>query len=232
MGTAWNMLMMMQDALKTWQKCVAATKEAVAKGNSVVIDNTNPDVESRRRWLVTAVIVSNIITCHDLQKWTLLTTASMWLGCMHMCGQLLYTLVELAKYTCLCLLLKNSYAASNAWDAEYCYRCRSVCPSVSLVVCCDCTEWPWLGYTVWGHSVQSLPNYFGPLFVFRLVAWCDFVTFCLRCELKIVPEMTYKVSSGTSNRCSLTHLWTCGIAVVLEVATLFRPSMESYYITL
>jgi len=40
----------MQDTLKTWQKCVAATKEAVAKGLSVVVDNTNPDVESRRRW--------------------------------------------------------------------------------------------------------------------------------------------------------------------------------------
>jgi len=39
----------MQDTLKTWQKCVAATKEAVAKGLSVVVDNTNPDVESRRR---------------------------------------------------------------------------------------------------------------------------------------------------------------------------------------
>jgi len=43
------MMMFRQDSLKTWQKCVAATKEAVGKGLSVVVDNTNPDVESRRR---------------------------------------------------------------------------------------------------------------------------------------------------------------------------------------
>ena len=42
-------MLLIQDTLKTWQKCVAATKEAVAKGLNVVIDNTNPDVESRRR---------------------------------------------------------------------------------------------------------------------------------------------------------------------------------------
>jgi len=40
---------MMQDTLKTWQKCVAATKEAVDKGLSVVVDNTNPELESRHR---------------------------------------------------------------------------------------------------------------------------------------------------------------------------------------
>jgi len=27
--------------------------------------------------------------------------------------------------------------------------------------------------------------------------------------VKIVPEMTYKVSSGTLNLCSLTHFWLC-----------------------
>ena len=35
--------------LKTWQKCVEATKRAVAGGQSVVVDNTNPDPESRNR---------------------------------------------------------------------------------------------------------------------------------------------------------------------------------------
>jgi len=40
---------LMQDSLKTWQKCVTATKEAVSKGLNVVVDNTNPDVETRRR---------------------------------------------------------------------------------------------------------------------------------------------------------------------------------------
>ena len=39
-----------QDTLGTWQKCVAASDSAVAKGKSVVIDNTNPDVESRKRF--------------------------------------------------------------------------------------------------------------------------------------------------------------------------------------
>ena len=42
-------LVVMQDTLKTWQKCVAATKDAVNKGLSVVVDNTNPDIESRSR---------------------------------------------------------------------------------------------------------------------------------------------------------------------------------------
>jgi len=50
------MLLLMQDTLKTWPKCIAATKEAIGKGRSVVIDNTNPDVESRRRLILTELL--------------------------------------------------------------------------------------------------------------------------------------------------------------------------------
>lgn len=38
-----------QDTLGNWQKCVAATKKLLEEGKSVVVDNTNPDVESRKR---------------------------------------------------------------------------------------------------------------------------------------------------------------------------------------
>ena len=40
-----------RDQLGTWQKCVDACGAVVKSGRSVVIDNTNPDVESRKRYL-------------------------------------------------------------------------------------------------------------------------------------------------------------------------------------
>ncbi|XP_052797352.1 bifunctional polynucleotide phosphatase/kinase-like [Mya arenaria] len=43
-----------RDTLKTWQKCVAMCTESLKAGKSVAVDNTNPDVESRARYLTAA----------------------------------------------------------------------------------------------------------------------------------------------------------------------------------
>uniref|UniRef100_A0A183BAW2 Chromatin associated protein kti12 n=1 Tax=Echinostoma caproni TaxID=27848 RepID=A0A183BAW2_9TREM len=42
------------DDLGTWQKCVQASKTALSKGQSVVVDNTNMDAESRGRYIEVA----------------------------------------------------------------------------------------------------------------------------------------------------------------------------------
>lgn len=40
-----------RDKLKTWQKCVQMCDQSLANGKSCVIDNTNPDPESRKRYI-------------------------------------------------------------------------------------------------------------------------------------------------------------------------------------
>ncbi|VDK17425.1 unnamed protein product [Anisakis simplex] len=40
-----------RDTMKTWQKCVQNAKIYVQKGKSVVVDNTNGDIESRKRYI-------------------------------------------------------------------------------------------------------------------------------------------------------------------------------------
>ncbi|VDM43567.1 unnamed protein product [Toxocara canis] len=39
-----------RDTMKTWQKCVQNAKIYLQKGQSVIVDNTNGDVETRKRY--------------------------------------------------------------------------------------------------------------------------------------------------------------------------------------
>ena len=52
-----------RDKLGSWQKCVSALENALAEGKSVVIDNTNPDVPSRQRYVDVAKAQSVPIRC-------------------------------------------------------------------------------------------------------------------------------------------------------------------------
>jgi len=43
-----------QDTLKTVAKCIKVTKEAMADGNSVIVDNTNRDIKTRKEYITIA----------------------------------------------------------------------------------------------------------------------------------------------------------------------------------
>ncbi|XP_062872687.1 bifunctional polynucleotide phosphatase/kinase [Trichomycterus rosablanca] len=40
-----------RDTMGSWQQCVAACERALKEGRSIAVDNTNPDVESRKRYV-------------------------------------------------------------------------------------------------------------------------------------------------------------------------------------
>lgn len=46
-----NYIHVNRDILGTWQKCVALCEQQLLNGRKVVVDNTNPDVESRSRYI-------------------------------------------------------------------------------------------------------------------------------------------------------------------------------------
>ena len=43
-------MLVFKDTLGTWKKCVDMCAKSLRQGQSVVIDNTNPDKESRQRY--------------------------------------------------------------------------------------------------------------------------------------------------------------------------------------
>ena len=52
-----------RDKLGTWQKCVNACYQAIKEGKSVAIDNTNPDAESRQRYIQAAKKMEVPVRC-------------------------------------------------------------------------------------------------------------------------------------------------------------------------
>lgn len=55
-----------RDELISWDKCKAKCKEALQKGESVVVDNTNPDLSSRERYIALAKEVQVPVRCFKM----------------------------------------------------------------------------------------------------------------------------------------------------------------------
>ncbi|XP_026734315.1 uncharacterized protein F21D5.5 [Trichoplusia ni] len=49
--SGYNYVAVCRDVLGSWQKCAAEATKLLQKGKSVVVDSTNPDKESRARWI-------------------------------------------------------------------------------------------------------------------------------------------------------------------------------------
>lgn len=58
---------MNRDTLGSWQKCVSALESALAAGKSAVVDNTNPDKESRQKFINAARKHGVICRCFVLK---------------------------------------------------------------------------------------------------------------------------------------------------------------------
>ncbi|XP_053642699.1 uncharacterized protein F21D5.5 [Cherax quadricarinatus] len=52
-----------RDSLGSWQKCLSVMETSLQDGNNVVIDNTNPDVESRKRYIDVAKKMNVPVRC-------------------------------------------------------------------------------------------------------------------------------------------------------------------------
>lgn len=52
-----------RDSLGTWQRCVSAMEAALQSNKSVVVDNTNPDKESRGRFISKAKALNTTCRC-------------------------------------------------------------------------------------------------------------------------------------------------------------------------
>ncbi|GMS96311.1 hypothetical protein PENTCL1PPCAC_18486, partial [Pristionchus entomophagus] len=55
-----------RDTLGNWQKCVAKARDALQLGKSVVVDNTNPDKESRKRYIVLGAEQRVTVRCFEM----------------------------------------------------------------------------------------------------------------------------------------------------------------------
>lgn len=93
-----------QDSLGSWQKCVAVCQSALQAGKSVVVDNTNPDLESRCRWGFSSLCTRDYelksgldVPRNNVTEWTVplhaasngfLKRVSVHLGPFWYCGQL------------------------------------------------------------------------------------------------------------------------------------------------